>query len=296
MSGASASPHGFVTVRGRERGYRPEQVEEVTAALCQERDAAWERAARLTVLARRMGTELERLRETVAQLAPQGYEALGERARTLFRLGVEEAEAVRDGARAEADGLLAEARAYADGVREAARAHAEDVRAQADERARQRLLAARAEADDVRIGARREVRAARGEALAALRETRRRTAAMLAEQGAEHAERWAAQERAEEAAARDLDAHHAELMARAERELDEARRARAEAEEAAVRWQEAARTRASELIAGARDRRERIARETELVLHEHGERWDELQAHVDSVRSNLRSLTGRAAE
>ncbi|MBX4179896.1 cellulose-binding protein, partial [Streptomyces geysiriensis] len=101
---------------------------------------------------------------------------------------------------------------------------------------------------------------------------------------------------AEEAAARDLDAHHAELLARAERELDEARRARAEAEEAAVRWQEEARTRASELIAGARDRRERIARETELVLHEHGERWDELQAHVDSVRSNLRSLTGRAAE
>lgn len=54
MSGASASPHGFATVRGRERGYRPEQVEACAAALSEERDAAWERAARLTVLAREM--------------------------------------------------------------------------------------------------------------------------------------------------------------------------------------------------------------------------------------------------
>ncbi|MCZ9337953.1 cellulose-binding protein, partial [Streptomyces sp. TRM76130] len=53
MSSASASApvHGFVAVRGR--GYRPEQVDVRAAVLSRERDAAWERAARLTVLARR---------------------------------------------------------------------------------------------------------------------------------------------------------------------------------------------------------------------------------------------------
>ncbi|MZE69165.1 cellulose-binding protein, partial [Streptomyces sp. SID5789] len=49
-------------------------------------------------------------------------------------------------------------------------------------------------------------------------------------------------------------------------------------------------------VAEARVRQEEIVRETEQVLREHGERWDELQAHMASVRSNLSSLTGRAVE
>ncbi|MER5489486.1 cellulose-binding protein, partial [Streptomyces sp. NPDC002812] len=44
---ASAARHGFVVVRGR--GYRPDQVNACADALFEERDAAWERAARLTV-------------------------------------------------------------------------------------------------------------------------------------------------------------------------------------------------------------------------------------------------------
>ncbi|MGV9897336.1 cellulose-binding protein, partial [Streptomyces tendae] len=66
--------------------------------------------------------------------------------------------------------------------------------------------------------------------------------------------------------------------------------------EAAGRRQEEARARAAEVVAEARVRQERIARDTERVLREHGERWDELQAHMASVRSNLHSLTGRAVE
>ncbi len=129
MSGASASDHGYVTVRGRERGYRPGQVEECVAALCEDRDAAWERAARLTVLAREMEEGLGDLLEVVEQLAPQDYEALGGRARQLFALGAEEAEAVRAGARGAAEELMADARAYAADVLEAAGAYAEEVRA-----------------------------------------------------------------------------------------------------------------------------------------------------------------------
>jgi len=93
VSSASVSSHGFPVVRGR--GYRPEQVDACVADLCADRDAAWERAARLTVLARQMDEELGRLRETVARRGPQTYEALGERARRLYELGEQEAAAAR---------------------------------------------------------------------------------------------------------------------------------------------------------------------------------------------------------
>ncbi|MYS53762.1 cellulose-binding protein, partial [Streptomyces sp. SID6013] len=112
----------------------------------------------------------------------------------------------------------------------------------------------------------------------------------------ELAERWAAAERAEEERVRVLDAHYAELVARAEQGAREAERELVAAREAAGRRQEEARARAAELVAEARVRQERIARDTERVLREHGERWDELQAQMDSVRSNLSALTGRAVE
>ncbi|WP_077798497.1 cellulose-binding protein [Streptomyces sp. JHA26] len=294
MSSASASPHGFVTVRGR--GYRPEQVDACADALSRERDAAWERAARLTVLAREMGAELDRLRETVAGLAPQDYEALGERARRLFRLGQEEADAVRERGRCAAQELVDRARARGAEVRESARVEADAVRAEADEWARQRLLAARARADEVRIAARREVRAGRGEALAVVRVVRRRATSLLAGQAGEHAARWAEAEREEAGRAAALDACHEELLTRAERALAEAERALADAQEAAGRRQEQARALAEEIVAGARARAEGIARETERVLREHGERWDEVQDQISAFRGRLGTLSGRGVE
>ncbi|MCZ9339781.1 cellulose-binding protein, partial [Streptomyces sp. TRM76130] len=86
----------------------------------------------------------------------------------------EEADALRERARADGERQVEEARAYAAEVTEAVRAHADAVRADADVWARQRLLAARAEADEVRIGARRAVKAGRGAVLGVLREARRR--------------------------------------------------------------------------------------------------------------------------
>jgi cell division septum initiation protein DivIVA len=292
MSSASVSPRGFGAVRGR--GYRPDQVDTYAAALSQHRDAAWERAARLTVLAKDMEAEAERLRETVARLAPQTYETLGERARHLFQLGEEEAAAVRECARREARERIAQAEAHALGVCEKAHEHADALRAEAEERARYRLLAARAEADDIRIGARREVKEGRTEALGALREVRQRTAAMLADQAKEHAERWGAAEREAEDSATALDAHHAEQVARAEAALSEAKQAFAEAESSAKRLEDEARVRAAEVLAEARVREERVARETERVLREHGEMWDDVRAHIDHVRNSLTALTGRA--
>ncbi|NDZ98882.1 cellulose-binding protein, partial [Streptomyces sp. SID10116] len=122
-SGASSSPYGFVTVRGR--GYRPEQVEAYAAGLSRERDDAWERAARLTVLAKDMEVEAEHLRDVVSRLAPQTYETLGERARQILSLAETEAAAVRESAAAEAQAVTEDAEAAARELRESARAYAE---------------------------------------------------------------------------------------------------------------------------------------------------------------------------
>ncbi|OSP40728.1 cellulose-binding protein, partial [Streptomyces sp. 13-12-16] len=138
VSSASVSSQGFEVVRGR--GYRPLQVIAYVEALSDDRDAAWERAARLTVLAREMEEELELLRVRVAGLAPQTYESLGESARRLFGLAGEEAAAVRESARQYARDVTDLAEDDAAGVREAARTHAETVRAGADERAGEVLL------------------------------------------------------------------------------------------------------------------------------------------------------------
>lgn len=286
-------PHGFATVRGR--GYRPEQVEAYLQALSDDRDAAWERAARLTVLAKDMEAEAARLREAVARLGPQTYEALGEQAQRLFQFVLEEAADLGERTRHEAEQEVAAARAHGEELCERAREAAQALRADADEHARRHLAAAQAEADELRVGARREVKAGRGEALAALREVRQRTAGLLAQQSRGHAERWEAAEREEAERIAALDALHAERARRAETALSDAERALEEAGETARRCQEEACARAAEIVADARVRAERIARETERVLREHGEMWDDVQAHMDSVRDSLISLTGRAA-
>ncbi|MDO0927345.1 cellulose-binding protein [Streptomyces sp. TG1A-8] len=293
MSSASMTPHGFVTVRGR--GYRPDQVDAYVAALSDDRDAAWERAARLTVLAKDMRAEAARLGEVVAGLPPQTYEALGEGARQLFQFVLDEAADVRDRARRAAQEEAVRAGEYAESAHRAAREAADALRAEAEEYARQRLDAARAEAEDLRKDARRDVRAWRGEALAALREARQRTAGLPAEQAGRHAGRWAAAGREEAARAAAFDAWQAERVAGAEAALSEAKRALGQAEEAAHRCQEEARARAAGIVAEARARAEHIARETERLLREHGEAWDDVQAQMDSARSRLISLTGRTA-
>ncbi|MEU6556133.1 cellulose-binding protein [Streptomyces sp. NPDC046915] len=294
MGSAPVSSHGFVSVRGR--GYRPDRVDACVEALSRERDAAWERAARLTVLAKDMAAEVARLREAVAQLAPPTYESLGESARRLFQLGVEEAHAVRESARDAARTELAQAQAYAEGVGGAAQEYADALVGDAEEWARQRLLAAQAEADALRVGTRRVVKESRSEALAALREVRQRTSGMLTEQAREHAERWAAVEREEVERSAALDALHVEQVARAEAAVLDAERELVAAREGEAPGQEEARARAAEILAEARVREDLIARETERVLREHGETWDLMQAQMDSVRSSLTTWKGRGAE
>ncbi|MEU7553764.1 cellulose-binding protein [Streptomyces sp. NPDC044571] len=284
----------FTTVRGR--GYRTDQVERYLARLSGSRDEAWERAARLTVLARQMEAEAERLREAVAQLAPHGqtYDELGERARRILLLVEEEADCVRGDARADAAETRSAAEAHAERVAELARQDAEAVREQTEVRARQGLARAEREAEALRAEAREEAAAWRGEAAAGLAEMRRRVEALLAEREQEQEARWEASERELAAREAELLARHAEWERLAQGRLAEARRGYAEVEELARHGQEDAEALAAEVLAGARVEAERVGRETERILREHAEAQEEMRAHMSHVRSSLAALTGRA--
>ncbi|MEU5049485.1 cellulose-binding protein [Streptomyces sp. NPDC021096] len=285
------SPDGFAVVRGR--GYRPEQVDSAMAECARQRDSAWERAARLTVLAREMEDEVRRLAQVVAQLPPQTYETLGPRAQGLVTTAELEAAGLRERAEAEVAAVQEASQTHTRELRDAAHEYAVAVRAEAEEWARQALLAAQTVADDLRATVSREVKERGEEALAALKDMRQRCAHVLAEQEKEHAERWdaAGREIAEREAA--MDARVAALEEYARTALGEARRRYADTEEAARHGQEDAEAQAAAVIAQARVREERIARDTERVLREHEERREELKSHMAHVRHSLAALTGK---
>ncbi|NEB94094.1 cellulose-binding protein, partial [Streptomyces bauhiniae] len=91
------------------------------------------------------------------------------------------------------------------------------------------------------------------------------------------------------------EARLAERTARAEAELAAAARALEEAAVRARHCQDEACARAAEILAGARLHEERTARETEHVLREHSDTWDDVQDQTSRVRDRLTELTGRAA-
>lgn len=288
VSRGSASPHGFAVVRGR--GYRPKQVDQRLVALARERDGAWERAARLTVLVREMEAEAERLRAAVARLAPQTYESLGARARQLLALSQEEALVVRAGAQEEARQLTEAAEHEAREVREAARAYAETLRAEADERAGERVSADRASAEELRTAAGDDAQETRAASLALLREMRERVTGLLAEQEREQGERWAAAERQIAERAAHLKDHYTELAVAAQAGLRDAQLTYAKAQEAAGHAQEDAEAYAAELLSEARMRKERIGRATDRQLDEHRAQWEAMRSELGRLLGGLKTL------
>lgn len=290
MSAASVSAHGFAVVR---RGYHMEQADAHVTALSQDRDEAWERTARLTVLAKQMEAEATRLREVVATLAPQTYEAMGERAQRLLALTEEEADAVRGSAHTAVREAAEAADAEARRLRGEAREEADRLLAKAHDDAELALQAAQKSADGTLTEAREEAKTHRADSLAAWEEMRDRAEALLADLESKQAARWEADGRELAARLAEQESRHTELMALAESVLAKAKRAFSEAEEKARHDQEDAEARATELITQARVQEERTTRETERVLREHEESREEMQAHMAHVRSSLAALTGR---
>jgi DivIVA domain-containing protein len=289
---ASTGARGrFDTVRSR--GYRPDQVDRFLDELSEDRDAAWERAARLTVLANEMDAECVTLRQQVQALTASAFDVLGPGAQELLQLVEEEAAAVRDRAEVESqyarDAADTARRTLQDETRAAAAARV----AAADDHAQRVLDEASRQAAEMLGGARAEAEAARGEAVAALDAIR--DEAQRGHTEAERARRERLDALQHELAERDagVDSRLADLLADAERQLAEAHRERAEAEEALRAEQAEAEARASTLIAQARAQEERVRREAERALREHEQHRDDIRAHLAHIRTTLAALTGR---
>lgn len=287
---SASSPHGFVVVR---RGYRPEQVDARVADLNEERGQADERATRLTILARELTEEAERLQHLVDTLPAQTYDTLGPRAQDLLTTAEAEAAELHATAEAEAQRTTEHADRHATAAKDAAREHSTRTRADADATATRALATARTAAGELHDAARAAAEEIRGEATDALEEMTRRCAGLLTDQEKEHTAENDALDRelreresAVETRLADLDDHGRNLLAEAER-------ANAEAEEAARHRQEDAEAQAAELLTLARAQEDRIQRDTDRILRDHEEQGEELRAHMAHVRSSLATLTGR---
>ncbi|WP_424213390.1 cellulose-binding protein [Streptomyces sp. BI20] len=283
---------GLAIVRGR--GYRADQVDAYLSRLNAGREDAWAEVARLREQIARLEAESVHLAQRIANLGPQTYDELTDRARRILTLAQEESEMLRMEARADGAGTYAVAQAEADRLAESVREEAKAVRERAEVRARQDLLRAERQAEDLRTEAREDAAQWRAQAEAALTETARRADALLADREAEQVERWDTAERDIAARGAELEGRHTELEAYSDARLTEARRAFAQAEEEARHGQEDAEARAAEMLSQARVQEERIGRETERLLREHGAQQDEMRAHMSHVRASLAALTGRA--
>ena len=287
----SVTPEGFHVARGR--GYHPEQVDAFVAELSTGRDAAWERAARLTVLANEMDAEAATLRGAAEALGPVSFEALGEGAQELFRQVEAEAADVRErgetAARAEYDDAERDGRA----LRDRARADAEACLAGADESAHAVQEAAQRHAAELLGAARAEADRLDAEAQRALEGVRQDIARSLAEMEKEQRVRLDGLQRelAEHEAA--IDARVGDLMDRAERLLSDAQRAHSDAHDDARRAQAQAEATAAEIIAQAHATEERVNHESERALRAHESHRDDIRAHLAHVRTSLSALTGR---
>ncbi|PWI46037.1 cellulose-binding protein [Streptomyces sp. ICBB 8177] len=287
----SVTPEEFSAARGR--GYHPEQVEEYLAGLSAERDAAWERAARLTVLANDMDAEAAALRTALEALGTADYAALGEGAQRLLATVEEEAADVRARAEAAARAEYEAADRAARALRDQARAEMDERLAALDEAARRDREAAEQQAAEIRGAAQAEADQVRGEAERALDGVRQDVARTLAEQEKEQRERLDALEH--ELAEREagVDSRLADLTAHAERLLADAEREYEAAREDGRRMQGEAESTASGLLLMARATEERLDRDTERELRAHEARRDEIRAHLANVRTSLAALTGR---
>lgn len=287
----SVTPESFGMARGR--GYHPEQVEAALGALSEERDAAWERAARLTVLANEMDAESGTLRAAAGSVGPASYAALGEGAQELFRQVEAEAVDVRDRGEAAARAEYEEADRQGRALRDRARADADARLAAADETAQGIRDAAGGQAAELLGAAQAEADRTGSEAERALEGVRQDIARTFAELEKNQRQRLDALVR--ELAQREagIDGRLAELSARAERLLTDAQQAHADAHTDARRGQADAEATAAELVARAHAVEERVAHDSERALHAHEVHRDEIRDHLAHVRASLSALTGR---
>ena len=277
---------------GRGRGYRPDQVDRFLDELSEDRDAAWERAARLTVLANEMDVECAELRQRVEALGPVSFAALGPGAQELLQLVEDEATAIRERAEVETQYARDAADTARRTLQDEARAAAAARLSAAEDQAQRTLDEACGRAAEILGAAREEADAVRGEAEAALDGMRQHVDRDLAQVDAEQRERIDAMEHELAERQAGVDSRLNDVLSDAERRLQEAHRERADAEESLRVQQAEADARSGALLAEARHHEERIRREAERVLREHEQHRDQVRAHLAHIKSTLATLTG----
>ncbi|MCT2593020.1 cellulose-binding protein [Streptomyces sp. N2-109] len=290
---SSSSPHGFVVVR---RGYRPSQVDGRYSDLLEERDTAQRQAERLTATADTAAEEAARLTALAATLTPPTYDSLGARAQSLLTIAAAEGDDLRADAETAAQQLTEAAEAEALAVRTAAHDTAQRVRAEAETSAAHTEQAAETRAEALRAAGKEEAEATRTAAEAALEEMTRHCTELLSVQEKQHLTESDTLDHELSETLGEAEARIAAQAARAEQVLTEARRAFADAEEAARHQLEDAEAQGTALLTEAHALEERIERETDRILSGHAEQGRELRQRMTHIRNSLAALTGRVPD
>lgn len=304
----TSHPTGFRTVM---RGYDTSQVDRAVTdlqhALDAERAESAERGVQVTKLqamlddlAGRVASHQARvqaLEDERKHTPPPSFAELGERIGSMLSLAQQEAEEMRDRARAEADALITESRDAAARHTDGAHRQATDVTSKAQADATALVEGARRQADEILDQADREATARREEAEAVYEHQRARAAAAAADFEKTLAER---RDKAATDFAAQMQANE-QLLARAEERLAafeaEAERLRQESKEHAESLLRSARDEATTLAEQARATAERIRRESQRELSAATARRDAITAQLHNVRQMLATLgAGQVAD
>ncbi len=299
---------GFRTVM---RGYDTSQVDRAVADLRRALDAARAESAERSVQATKLQATLDDLTGRVASYQarvrelederkhtpPPSFAELGERIGSMLTLAQQEAEEMRDRARAEADTVLTESRDAAGRHTDGAHRQAADLTSKAQADATALVEGARRQADEILDQADREATARREEAEAVYEHQRARAAAAAAD-----FEKTLADRRDKAAAdfAAQMQANE-QVLARAEERLAafeaEADRLRQESRDQAESLLRSARDEASALVEQARGNAERVRRESQRELSAATARRDAITAQLHNVRQMLATLgAGQVAD
>lgn len=304
MSSTSSTPAFRTVLRGYEAGEVDRHMGELHEQLRAEQQRADEAQQRSEQMARR-AADLERRLVAVEQAAAERdakaasqpaeepvFTSLGKRVGQILQLADDEANALRAGAKRDADAFRGDAEEAAAVLRAEADRYAAQTRSAAETDAALALEEARRHADEILDEAAQDATARREEAEALYERQRANSAQAAADFETTLAQRRerAEQDFAERAAA--VEQQVRILEERATAVHNDAERARSEADLNARRALEDAQQHAQQLVAEAKARAERIRAESERELAAAMNRRDSINAQLANVRQMLATLSG----
>jgi hypothetical protein len=275
------------------RGYDRDQVDQRINQLAGERDRALSRTAALEQRVQELLAQTEDAQAQVSEGEP-AFERLGPRIEQILRLAKEEAEELGYTAREAADHEHEQAVAVADRLRADADAFASGLRTATEQEYKQHIDNAQALAAELRAEAHTHATAVREEAEAFYEDTRIRAVRASADFEAGLAKRRDQAERDLSARQAKAEARLAEIERRGEQLRLEAEQLRTDAERRAGQTEQTAQQQADHILIEAKAKADRIRNELERELVALANRRDSISAQLTNVRAMLATLTGGA--